>query len=59
MQNVKTVAEAARYALLVAARIADFSADCEAANYTDTGDAWALLDEAQAALRAVAEAAGD
>lgn len=39
----------------LASRIRDFSALCEAEEYTDTGDAWELLNEALELL----ESAGD
>ena len=37
---------------LIADRIKLFREDCERDEYTDTGDAWVLLDEAETALRA-------
>lgn len=38
--------------LLVAETIRLFREDCEAESYTDTGDAWAILDIAESVLRA-------
>lgn len=45
-------------ARLLAQRIKWFDADCAAAEHTDTGDAWTLLDEARELLAAVGRIKG-